>query len=202
MKAMFALYVVHEVCNTIIPKKCMFLNLKILCWWSNGWDSACQCRGHGFHPWSRRIPRVMGQLNLWAPTIEPSSCNYWSPHRPRAHALQQEKPPQWETLTLQLESSPHSDMRESPCVAMRTLCSQKGTSEKNNYWYFRTSLVAQTVKNLPAMQKTWVQFLCWEDSLEEGMATHSRILAWRIPWTEKPGRLQSMGLQRQTRLSD
>ena len=58
------------------------------------------------------------------------------------------------------------------------------------------SLVAQTVKNPPAMLETWVRSLGWEDSLEEEMATHSRILAWRIPWTEEPGRLQSMGLQR------
>ena len=54
----------------------------------------------------------------------------------------------------------------------------------------------QTVKNLPAMQKTSVQSLCWEDPLEKGMATRSGILAWRIPWTEEPGRLHSMGLQR------
>ena len=58
------------------------------------------------------------------------------------------------------------------------------------------SLVAQMVKNLPAVQETWVQFLGWEDLLEKGMATHSSIFAWRIPWTEEPGRLQSMGLQR------
>ena len=51
-------------------------------------------------------------------------------------------------------------------------------------------------KNLPAMQKTLVQSLGWEDPLEEGMATHSSILAWRIPWTEEPGGLQSMGSQR------
>ena len=50
-----------------------------------------------------------------------------------------------------------------------------------------TSLVAQMVKNLSAMQKTWVLFLGREDPLEEGMATHSSILAWRIPWTEEPG---------------
>ena len=49
------------------------------------------------------------------------------------------------------------------------------------------------VKNLPAMQDTWVQSLSWEDPLEKGMATHSSILAWEIPWTEKPGRLKSMG---------
>ena len=49
------------------------------------------------------------------------------------------------------------------------------------------SLVAQTVKNPHAMQETWVRSLSWEDPLEEGMATHSSILAWRIPWTEEPG---------------
>ena len=51
-------------------------------------------------------------------------------------------------------------------------------------------------KNLPAMQETWVQYLAREDSLEKGMATHSSIPAWRIPWTEEPGGLQSMGSQR------
>ena len=58
------------------------------------------------------------------------------------------------------------------------------------------SLVAQTVKRLPAMQETWVQSLGEEDPLEKEMATHSSTLAWKIPWTEKPCRLQSMGLQR------
>ena len=56
--------------------------------------------------------------------------------------------------------------------------------------------VAQTVKNLPTMKETWVESLGWEDPLEEGMATHSRILTWRTPWTEDPGGLQSIGLQR------
>ena len=59
----------------------------------------------------------------------------------------------------------------------------------------KASLVAQTIKNLPAMQETWVQPLDWEDPLEKGMVTHSSILAWRIPWTEEPGKLQSVGLQ-------
>ena len=49
------------------------------------------------------------------------------------------------------------------------------------------SLVAQMVRNLPAMQETWVQSLGWEDPLEKGMATHSNVLVWRIPWTEEPG---------------
>ena len=58
------------------------------------------------------------------------------------------------------------------------------------------SLVAHTVKNLPAMQETEVQSLSWEDPLEKRMATHSSILAWIIPQTEEPGGLQSMGSQR------
>ena len=56
--------------------------------------------------------------------------------------------------------------------------------------------MAQMVKNLLAMQETQVQSLSQEDPLEKGMATHSRILAWRIQWTKEPGRLESMGLQR------
>ena len=55
------------------------------------------------------------------------------------------------------------------------------------------SLVIQTVKNLPAVQETWVRSLVLEDPLEEGMEAHSSVLAWRIPWTEEPGGLQSMG---------
>ena len=56
--------------------------------------------------------------------------------------------------------------------------------------------MTQTVKNLSAMRETWVQPLGQEDPLEKEMATHSNILAWRIPWTEEPGGLQSMGSQR------
>ena len=59
-----------------------------------------------------------------------------------------------------------------------------------------SSLVAQMVKCLPTMRETWVQSLGREDPLEKEMATHSSILAWRIPWTEQPGGLQSTGLQR------
>ena len=57
----------------------------------------------------------------------------------------------------------------------------------------KTPLVAQTVKDLPAVQETWDQSLGQEDPLEKEIATHSKILAWTIPWTEKPGDLQSMG---------
>ena len=88
----------------------------------------------------------------------------------------------------------------------RTLLGKKGMSfwgslrNPTNYHgfieQFMDSLVAQVVKRLPAMQETRVQFLGQEDCLEKQMATHSSILAWKIPWTEEPYRLQSMGLQR------
>ena len=65
-----------------------------------------------------------------------------------------------------------------------------------------TSLITRLEKNLPAMQETWVQFLGREDPLEKKMAIHSSILAWKIPWTEEPGRLQSTGSQRVRQLSD
>ena len=61
--------------------------------------------------------------------------------------------------------------------------------------YLIASLIAQSVKNLLARQETQVRLLGWEDPLEKEMATHSSILAWRIPWTEEPGRVQSMGSQ-------
>ena len=64
-------------------------------------------------------------------------------------------------------------------------------------WFLeRASLVSQMVKNLPAMQETWIWSLGWEDPLEKGMDTHSSILAWRIPWTGEAGGLQFMGSQR------
>ena len=62
--------------------------------------------------------------------------------------------------------------------------------------------MAQKVKNLPAMWETWVRSLGWEDALEEVMATHSNILAWRTPYTENLGGLQCKGSQSWTRLSD
>ena len=71
-----------------------------------------------------------------------------------------------------------------------------GIQDKEINVFFRASLVAQMAKNLPAMQETRVWCLGQEDTLEKGMATHYSILAWRIPWTEKFGGLQSTGLQR------
>ena len=80
-------------------------------------------------------------------------------------------------------------------------CWWKSVFEENGLFFSLSQvpwsfLVAQTVKNLPAMQETWVQSLGQEDPLEKEMATHSSILAWKIPWAEEPGTLQSMGPQR------
>ena len=63
-------------------------------------------------------------------------------------------------------------------------------------WWVGTSLIVQMVENLPAIQETWVKSLGQEDPLEKEMTIQSSLLAWRIPWTEEPGGLQSMGLQR------
>ena len=85
---------------------------------------------------------------------------------------------------------------EADMAGMLHLSNWELKTQFNNYDKFRVSLVAQMVKSLPAMQETWVQSLGWEDHLEKEMATHSSTLACKIPWTEEPGRLQSMGLQR------
>ena len=85
----------------------------------------------------------------------------------------------------------------SSILAWRIPCTEEPES------YDWTSLVAQMVKNLPAMGETWVRSLGWEDLLEKGKATHSSILVWRIVWTEEPGRLQFHGVAKsQTQLSD
>ena len=88
------------------------------------------------------------------------------------------------------------------CFIVYLYSSHKTPSSKrtvmDNFIYSQAiaSLVAQRLKHLPATRETWVRSLGWEDPLEKEMATHSRILAWRTPWTEEPGGLQSMGLQR------
>ena len=69
------------------------------------------------------------------------------------------------------------------------------------FFLLRASLLAQVLTNLPVTQETQVQSVSCEDPLEKGMATHSSILAWKIPWTEEPGGLQSMGLQSETQLT-
>ena len=87
----------------------------------------------------------------------------------------------------------------TPCVSpqkMVLLCKLILARLKQTLFIWGASLVAQMVKNIPIMQETWVRSLGQEDPLEKGMAAYASILAWRIPWTEEPGRLQSMGSQR------
>ena len=79
---------------------------------------------------------------------------------------------------------------------LRSLCPILSTQIALFYPLRGPSLVAQSVKDMPVVQETRVRSLGWEDPLEKEMATHSRILAWTIPWTEEPGGLQSMGSQR------
>ena len=81
-------------------------------------------------------------------------------------------------------------------ITPNTSNDKEQTCKKQDYLFNRASLVDKTVKNPPAVEENWLQSLGWEDPLEKGMATHSSILAWIIPWTEEPGWLQSMGLQR------
>ena len=85
----------------------------------------------------------------------------------------------------------------STCIIRQVWGKQHYSISSRSYWerlsHFGASLVAQTVRNPPAMQETWVQSLGRENPLEEGMATHSSILVWRILWTEEPGRLSYMG---------
>ena len=81
------------------------------------------------------------------------------------------------------------------CSKIRHFPPQGKKTSKTHFFRGPSSLVAQMVKNLPARPETCVRFLGWEDPMEEDMATHSSILAWRIPWTEELGGLQSMGSQ-------
>ena len=106
------------------------------------------------------------------------------------------------TVIYSFSGFPHSSLgKESACNAGdlgSILGSGRSPGEEIGYpiQYSWPSLVAHTVKNPPTMRETWVWSLGWDEPLEEGMATHSSILAWRIPWTEEPGGIQSMGSQR------
>ena len=97
----------------------------------------------------------------------------------------------WASLVAWLVNNPHASAGDPSSIPG----SERSPREGNGYPlpYSWASLVAQLVKNPPAMWETWVRSLGWEYPLEEGMATHSSIPAWRIPWTEEPGGLQSTG---------
>ena len=110
---------------------------------------------------------------------------------------------QWLLAPQSSQQVPDSTWEEVYTTLMTSLC----RFYQKEAWYFhnwdfkivktkRASQLALVVKNPLAKQETWIRSLGWEDALEEGIATHYSILAWRMPWTEEPGRLQSMGLQR------
>ena len=103
------------------------------------------------------------------------------------HEIFQARVLEWGAVSFSRRSSQPRDRTWVSCIVGRcfTICAN-----------FPVSLVAQMVKHLSTMWETQVRSLGGEDLLEKEMATHSGILAWRIPWTEEPGRLQSMGLQR------
>ena len=111
---------------------------------------------------------------------DPMDC---SPPGSSVHGIFQERVLEWVAISSSRVSSRPRD---------RTQVSHNS----GRRFTVRTSLVAQTVKCLPTMREARVQSLSREDLLEKEMVTHSSILAWKIPWTEKPGRLQSMGWQR------
>ena len=96
----------------------------------------------------------------------------------------------WSGLPFPSPTGSHKPLHTNYCTLQKTVPVIQLEILSENW----ASLVTQMVKNLPAMKETRVQSLVWEDSLEKGMVIHSSILAWRIPWTEEPGRLQSVGL--------
>ena len=92
-----------------------------------------------------------------------------------------------------LSRTPYAERSVCELLSYCTISAWRSKGELCLLW---GSLLAQTVKSLPAVRETWARSLGGEDPLEKEMATHSNILAWRIPWTEEPGRLWSMGSQR------
>ena len=100
----------------------------------------------------------------------------------------------WTSQVMLVVNNPPANTGDTSEVGSIT-GSGRSPGEGNGY-SLQASLVAQAVKSLSTMQETWVQLLGWEDSLEKGMATHSSILAWRMPWKEEPDGVQSMGSQR------
>ena len=138
-----------------------------------------------------------GERLLWASAASRGGSRYQVLRRvsPWVFREQQRGPWGW------CSGSCHASLlKEAELIYSTGLLSGLVTARRFSYIYvciyMAASQVAQIVKNLPAVQKTWVQSLGGEDPPEKGMATHSSILAWRIPWTQKPGGPQLMGLQR------
>ena len=136
-----------------------------------------------FHPNAECCSHALQETNSLRRTVQIVECSLLH-RRPKAESpLSQGPQPAFVKIFY------------TPCVCVWTHHS-KFLETYINQGKYRASLVAQRLKRLPAMRETWVQSLGREDPLEKEMATHSSILAWRIPWTEEPGGLQSTGSQR------
>ena len=137
------------------------------------------------------IPLWQNPARPWSLGLHPG---HWKLHRPPLIAIQSSASPP------QLRSPPPSSLL-TPSMVPSIPAPPTSVPEPTRLclimtYSLRASLVAQMVKNLPAVWETWVGSLGQDDPLEEEMATHSRILAWETPWTEEPGGLQSRGSQR------
>ena len=122
-----------------------------------------------------------------------------SPPGSCVHGILQARVLEWVLVPFSKRSPQPRGRIRLPCFAGRFLtiwATRKACLFPRRCFICLSSLVAQMVKNLPAIQKTWIGFLGWTFSLEKRMATHFNIVAWRSPWTEEPGRLQSMVSQR------
>ena len=167
----------------------------------SGWDhralgwalSPVSYEGPGFNPWVGKI----SWRRKWQPTpvFLPGESHGWrsligySPWGRKASDMTE----QLHFLSFTL--SPMMGNKEDEEQTWRHRREHFVETETVTQGIMLISLIAQSVKNLPAMQETLVWSLGWEHPLEDGMATHSSIPGWRIPWTKEPGRLQSMGLQ-------
>ena len=139
---------------------------------------------------------MLGPLKGWWENIEKRCVRYTHTHTHTGMSICW-----WHKIQSKTHQAHDSRLKEMPMFLLRSkqvplmqTFDLQRFYEAHPHW--RASQVAQMVKNLPATQETWVWSLGGEDPLEKEMATHSSILAWRIPWTEEPGGLQSMGSQR------
>ena len=137
----------------------------------------------------------LGFCYSWALTTSIYLWSYDIPQNPMRHSTQHFVPHcvTWSVCLLQSKDKRLSEWLDSHGTVSNVTGSQELANSMKHSSDFP---VAQMVKNLSAMQETWVWSLGWEDTLEKRVATHFSILAWRIPWTEDPGRLHSMGSQR------
>ena len=129
---------------------------------------------------------------------DPMAC---SPPGSSIHRIFQVRILEWVAISYSMGSSQPRERTHVSCVSCidRQILSHCATWEApftSSWLWIGASLVAQLVKNPSVVRETWARSLGWEDPLEKEMAPHSSTLAWKIPWTEKPGRLQAMGSQR------